>query len=127
MAKTIATLLGVVFILVGIVGFVSHDFLGTHLNTAHNLVHLISGAISLYFGLAGSLPGARTFCIVFGVVYALLGVCGFVLGDSAHDWLLKLDDLLMLGKMDHIVHILLGVVFLIGGLATRAVAVNARD
>jgi hypothetical protein len=125
MAKTIATLLGVVFILVGIVGFVSHDFLGAHLNTAHNLVHLISGAISLYFGRAGSLSGARTFCIVFGVVYALLGVCGFVLG-SGTDWLLKLDDLLMFGKMDHIVHILLGVIYLIGGLATRAV-VNARD
>jgi hypothetical protein len=125
MAKTIATLLGVVFILVGIVGFFSHDFLGTHLNTTHNLVHLISGAISLYFGLAGSLGGARTFCIVFGVIYALLGVCGFLLGGGT-DWLLKLDDLLMLGKMDHIVHILLGVIYLIGGLATRAV-VAARD
>ena len=121
MAKTIATLLGVVFILVGIVGFISHNFLGTHLNTTHNLVHIVSGAISLYFGLAGSLGGARTFCIVFGVVYALLGVCGFLLGKDPGK-ILPIDDLLMLGTMDHIVHILLGVVFLIGGLATRAAA-----
>ncbi|MDT7542702.1 MAG: hypothetical protein QOE33_2606 [Acidobacteriota bacterium] len=123
MAKTIATILGVVFLLAGVIGFVSHDFLGMHLNTAHNLVHIISGAVSLYFGLAGSLSGARTFCIVFGVVYALLGVCGFVLG-SGSDWLLKIDDLLMFGKMDHIVHILLGIVYLIGGLTTKA-AMNA--
>jgi hypothetical protein len=124
MAKTVATILGVVFLLAGVIGFVSHDFLGMHLNTAHNLVHIISGAISLYFGLAGSLAGARTFCLVFGAVYLLLGVCGFLLG-SGSDWLLKIDDLLMFGKMDHIVHILLGAVFLIGGLMTKT-AMNAE-
>ena len=59
MAKTIATILGVVFILVGIVGFISHDFLGTHLTMAHNLVHIVSGALALYFGLAGSLSAAH--------------------------------------------------------------------
>ena len=119
MAKTIATILGIVFILVGIVGFVSHDFLGTHLTMAHNLVHIVSGALALYFGLAGSLSGARLFCIIFGIVYGLLGVCGFLLG-SGNDRMLAIDDLLMLGTMDHIVHILLGVVFLIGGFMTRA-------
>jgi len=75
MAKTIATILGVVFILVGIVGFLvgpatpmMPNFLGTHLTTTHNLVHLISGAIDLYFGFAGSLAAARMFDIVFSVV-----------------------------------------------------------
>jgi hypothetical protein len=126
MAKTIATLLGVVFILAGIVGFISHDFLGMHLNTAHNLVHIISGAISLYFGRAGSLSGARTFCIVFGVVYALLGVCGFLLGSGPDRMFEALAALgLHLGTMDHIVHILLGVVYLIGGLMTKT-AMNAE-
>src|SRR2546423_1485676 len=119
MAKTIATILGIVFILVGIVGFVSHDFLGTHLTMTHNLVHIVSGALALYFGLAGSLSGARLFCVIFGIVYGLLGVCGFLLG-SGNDRMLAIDDLLMLGTMDHIVHILLGVVFLIGGFMTRA-------
>jgi hypothetical protein len=126
MAKTIATLLGAVLLLVGIIGFVDHNFLGTHLNGTHNAVHIISGALSLYFGLAGSLSGARMFCIVFGIVYLLLGVCGFLLGSGA-ERMLRIDDLLMLGTMDHIVHILLGVLYLIGGLMTKA-AVNAgRD
>jgi hypothetical protein len=119
MAKTIATILGVVFILVGIVGFVDHNLMGTHLNTTHNLVHIVSGAIALYFGLAGTLSAARLFCIIFGIVYALLGVCGFLLGNGA-DRMLAIDDLLMLGTMDHVVHILLGIVFLIGGFLTRA-------
>ena len=119
MAKTIATILGIVFILVGIVGFVSHDFLGTHLTMTHNLVHIVSGALALYFGLAGSLSGARLFCIIFGIVYGLLGVCGFLIG-SGPGRILPIDDLLMLGTADHIVHILLAVLFLIGGFATRA-------
>jgi hypothetical protein len=122
MAKTIAKILGVVFILVGLAGFAMPGLLGTHLTMTHNLVHLISGAIALYFGFAGSLSGARLFCIIFGIVYALLGVCGFVLGrgnpDNMFDGLAALG--LHLGTMDHIVHILLGVLFLIGGFMTRA-------
>ncbi|HST53621.1 MAG TPA: DUF4383 domain-containing protein [Pyrinomonadaceae bacterium] len=119
MAKTISKILGVVFILVGLAGFAAPRLLGTHLNTTHNLVHLISGAIALYFGFAGTLGAARLFCIIFGIVYALLGVCGFLLGTGT-EHMLAIDDLLMLGTMDHVVHILLGVVFLIGGFMTRA-------
>ncbi len=126
MAKTIATILGVVLLLVGVIGFFSHNFMGTHLNTTHNLVHLVSGALSLYFGLAASLPAARTFDIVFGVVYALLGVGGFLLG-SGSERMLAIDDLLMLGTMDHIIHLLLGIIFLIGGFLTRADLAAARD
>src|SRR5215218_3493930 len=79
MAKQIAKIMGVVFILVGIIGFLAPGLLGMHLSLAHTLVHLISGALALYFGFAGTLSGARLFCIVFGVVYALLGVAGFLL------------------------------------------------
>jgi hypothetical protein len=120
MAKTIATLLGAVLILVGLIGFASHDLLGAHLSTSHNIVHLLTGAISLFFGLRGSLGGARTFCIVFGLVYALLGICGFLIGDGS-DRMWNLDALgLTLGTMDHVIHILLGVIYLIGGFLTRA-------
>ncbi len=136
MAKTLATILGVVFILVGIVGFLAPGFLGTHLSGTHNLVHLISGAIALYFGLAGTLGGARMFDIIFGVVYLLLGVVGFVAGVqgtttlpgmSPDSHLLRLlPGVLELGTMDHTVHILLGIVFLVGGFVTqgRGHAVN---
>jgi hypothetical protein len=121
MAKTIAKILGVVFILVGLIGFVMPGFLGTHLSLTHNLVHIISGAIALYFGFAGSLSGARLFCIIFGIVYGLLGVCGFLLGTGPDRMFEALAGLgLHLGTMDHIVHILLGLLFLVGGFMTRA-------
>ena len=129
MAKTVCKILGVVFILVGLIGFVSPGFLGTHLSMTHNLVHLISGAIALYFGFAGTLSAARLFCIVFGVVYGLLGVVGFLLGTGNDRMFEALSSLgLHLGTMDHVVHILLGVLYLIGGLMTKAVVTNnGRD
>jgi len=118
MAKTVCKLLGLVFLIVGIAGIFSHNLLGAHLNMAHNMVHIVSGVIALYFGFSGSYSGARGFCLVFGLVYLLLGVCGWFLGTGA-EHMLNLppgnSPLLMLGKMDHIIHVLLGVVFLAGG------------
>ena len=117
MAKTVCKILGVVFLLVGLVGFVRPDFLGAHLDGVHNVVHLVSGAVALYFGFAGSLAGAKTFALVFGVVYLGLGVLGFGIGTGPDRmWML---GPLHFGQVDHGIHILLGVVFLAGGLFTK--------
>jgi hypothetical protein len=117
MAKTVCKILGVVFLLVGLIGFVSPGLLGAHLNAAHNVVHLASGAIALYFGFAGSLSGAKAFCLVFGVVYLALGILGMALGtDADRMWML---GPLHFGQADHGIHILLGVIFLAGGLFTK--------
>src|ERR1044072_1359987 len=127
MAKLVCKLLGIVFVLVGVAGFVAPGLLGTHLSLAHNAVHIVSGLIALYFGFAGSPSAARTFCLVFGVVYLLLGIVGFVMGHPGASTItgMMMEDSKMwkvipgtveLGKMEHIVHCLLGVVFLAGGL-----------
>ena len=117
MAKTVCKILGVVFLLVGLIGFVSPNLLGAHLTTPHNLVHIVSGAIALYFGFAGSLSGAKAFCLVFGVVYLALGILGMALGTGADRmWML---GPLHFGQADHGIHILLGVIFLAGGLFTK--------
>lgn len=138
MAKTVATLIGVAFILAGLVGFVAPGLLGFHLSLAHTIIHLVSGALSLYLGLKGTLAQARLFCIVFGAVYGLLGIVGFLAGSPgspsgghpgpADDRLLRvIPGVLELGTADHILHILLGVIFLIGGLMTKARLDRAAD
>jgi len=104
----------VIFVIVGIAGIFSHNLLGAHLNMAHNMVHIVSGVIALYFGFSGSYSSARGFCLLFGLVYLLLGVCGWFLG-TGPEHMLKIGTLLMLGQVDHIIHILLGVIFLAGG------------
>jgi hypothetical protein len=118
MAKTVCKILGVVFLLVGVCGFAAPTLLGAHLTPPHNVVHIVSGVIALYFGFAGSLSGAKAFALVFGVVYLALGILGMALGVAPdHIWMV---GPLHLGQVDHGIHILLGVVFLAGGLFTKS-------
>jgi uncharacterized membrane protein HdeD (DUF308 family) len=119
MAKTVCKLLGVIFLLVGICGFFAPHLLGAHLTPAHNLVHLVSGVIAIYLGFSGSLSAAKSFCLIFGVVYLALGFLGmFVFGTGA-DKMWNVAGVLELGTMDHLIHILLGLIFLAGGLFTK--------
>jgi Domain of unknown function (DUF4383)/Short repeat of unknown function (DUF308) len=118
MARPIAIVIGVVFILVGIAGFLSPNLMDAHLGKLHNVIHLVSGAASLYFGAKGDQPSARSFCIAFGLVYGLLGVIGFLVGTGQHR-MLELPYL-ALGTRDHIIHIVIAVLYLIGGLTTRS-------
>jgi Domain of unknown function (DUF4383) len=117
MAKTVCKVLGVVFLLVGAAGFAAPTLLGAHLTPAHNAVHILSGVIALYFGFAGTLSAAKAFSLVFGVVYLALGILGLALGTGVDKmWMV---GPLELGQVDHGIHILLGVVFLAGGLFTK--------
>ena len=135
LANRIATILGAGFIIVGIVGFIAPDMAGMHLSVAHSIVHLVTGAVSLWFGLKGSPGGAKSFCIAFGIVYALLGVVGLFMGGAGvptppvpgpQDMRLFkiLPGVLEFGTMDHSVHILLGGIYLFGGLLSRRGAVR---
>ncbi|MCI0487218.1 MAG: DUF4383 domain-containing protein [Blastocatellia bacterium] len=139
MAKTASTILGVVFIAVGGVGFVAPGLMGSHLSLSHNIVHLLSGAVALYFGLKGSLSGARMFSLAFGAVYGLLGAAGFLLGSSGtpsagmplHETVdanlfTVIPGILELGMMDHIIHIALGVIFLLAGFMTKVAAAQSE-
>jgi hypothetical protein len=87
MVKTAAILFGIVFILIGILGFVpgvtnNEMLLGIfHVNAAHNVVHLLSGAAALFAGMT-SAGAARIYFRVFGVIYGLVAVMGFMMGDG---------------------------------------------
>lgn len=90
MVKSLAILFGLIFLVIGILGFVpaaTKDVNGMpmllgifHVNFAHNLVHLASGVIFLLCGFAGAGP-SRTFFKIFGIIYALVAVLGFYHGD----------------------------------------------
>ena len=117
MAKTICKILGVVFLLVGVVGFAAPELLRAHLTPPHNVVHIVSGVVALYFGFAGTLSGAKTFSLIFGIVYLALGILGLALGEPPERmWMI---GPLHFGTSDHAIHILLGIVFLAGGLFTK--------
>jgi len=118
MAKSLSTILGILLLAAGLLGFAAPGMLGMYLSPAHNVVYLVSGALALYFGTRASYQGARSFCLVFGVVYGLLGLLGFIAGGP--DYMLTvIPNQLMLGKVDHIVHVVLGILFIAAGLSAR--------
>jgi hypothetical protein len=94
MAKTMAILFGVVFLVVGILGFVpavtkDDMLLGIfHVNAAHNCVHLLSGVVALICGMAG-VGASRLYFKIFGLVYGAVAVLGF-LNPGEHTLLLGL-------------------------------------
>jgi Domain of unknown function (DUF4383) len=93
----------------------------------HNIIHLLTAAIALYLGFAGSPQGAKTFCAVFGAIYLLLGILGFAAPNVVaqiigHPGPVTSGDL----TPDNAVHLLLGIVFLAAGLMRPAVVVPAR-
>ena len=133
LANRIATILGIGFIVVGVLGFIVPDILGMHLSVAHSVVHLVSGVLATFIGLKGSPSAAKTFCLVFGLVYMGLGVAGLFLGgvalpsegmpgrEDTRLWKLW-PSVLEFGTMDHSIHILLGGIFLFGGGRTKVAA-----
>ena len=119
MAKAICKVLGVVFLIVGLLGFFSPNLLGMHLSGIHNIIHLISAALALYFGFVASPGAARAFSLIFGAVYLLLGALGFINPDPLIELFQARHAPGRLRSLaaDNIVHLLLGAIFLIGGLA----------
>jgi hypothetical protein len=127
-ARTVATFVGAAFLGVGFVGLISPGMLGTHLNPTHTAIHFASGALSLWFGILGSARSAATFCLVFGVVYGLLGVAGFLFGlpdqhtltgivHGADTRLLRvIPGQFELATPDHILHVVIGTAYLVAGM-----------
>jgi hypothetical protein len=129
MARTILDILGTMLVVVGIAGFVSPALGGTHLSSAHNFIHILTGALALWFGLRGSQCQARRFSLALAVLYGGLAFAGFAFGrpqggisDQPSDprLLTLVPNMLELGQADHVLNVAIGVVFL-------SAAVMARD
>jgi hypothetical protein len=116
--KTAAIAFGIVFLLIGLLGFLPAAapdgmLLGIfHVNAAHNLVHLLSGGIALACGLA-SVGASRLFFRIFGIVYGLVAVLGFVQGEG------ELLGLISNNRPDAWLHTAISVVSLVLGFSPQ--------
>ncbi|WP_062544440.1 DUF4383 domain-containing protein [Rufibacter tibetensis] len=120
--KTASLLIGFTFLAVGLLGFVPNPIIGDshnaifHTDAVHNMVHLASGALFVLVALAAP-ERAATFLKVFGVVYFLLGVIGFVAIGS--EGMTHLLGFLPVNGADNYLHIALGVVIFLAGMLPR--------
>ncbi|MFG1699755.1 DUF4383 domain-containing protein [Nonomuraea sp. NPDC049309] len=125
-----ALITGVVFLLVGVLGFVPGvttdfdqlQFAGHHsgalllglfqVSILHNIVHLIFGIAGVL--LAKTWSGARNFLVAGGVIYLLLWLYGLIV---AHD---SPANFVPLNTADNWLHLILGVgMVALGVLLTR--------
>jgi hypothetical protein len=118
--KNASITFGIVFILVGLLGFVpnpiifdSHDAF-FHADAVHSSVHIVSGVLFLLVGYAKP-DFAPVFLKIFGVVYFLLGVMGLVNIGTDGNQMTHLLGFLCVNGPDNILHIVLGVVIFFGG------------
>jgi hypothetical protein len=103
-----ALVFGVVYLLVGLLGFVMDPILGIfEVNVLHNIAHLAVGALFLVG--SGSPSMAKTVNLIVGVVYLLLAVLGFA-G-------ILVEDLLDANASDHVLHLVTGAAALYFGTA----------
>jgi hypothetical protein len=121
---TVAKVLGLALVVVGILGFVPNPivgepapadtpadegaFFGT--NVAHDLVHLLTGVVALAVGFGSGDPAkARAFNLTFGTVYAVVALLGFGLADL-------MRDLLAVNTPDNLLHLAIALLLVGVGL-----------
>jgi len=135
-ARLAATVVAVVFVLVGILGFIpgatteydgmtfaGHEstamLLGIfHVSILHNIVHLLFGVVGLV--MARTAAGATSFLIGGGVVYLVLWIYGLVIDhDSAANFV-------PVNGADNWLHLILAIAMIGLGVALRRASAARR-
>src|SRR5690349_17866564 len=118
--KAIAFIFGIIFLVVGVLGFVpgiTQDGMLLNLfmvNTAHNIVHILTGLAAL---LAASRQDySRLFFQVLGFLYGLVTILGFALNGDLF--------IMQVNTADNILHLVIAVVSLYLGFMTNARALR---
>ena len=127
--KTASVIIGLIFIAVGILGFIPNPVIYDsedaifHADSLHNSVHITSGILFLLFALAAP-SSAGAFLKIFGVVYLLLGILGLInIGTTGMGTLL---GFLHVNGADNLLHIALGLVIFLAGFLPRLTARTAN-
>ena len=79
-----AKVMGLIFLVLGILGFVpgtapDHMLFGIFMvNPAHNIIHLLSGVVLLGAGLSNRWELARRVTLSFAAIYGIVTLLGFI-------------------------------------------------
>lgn len=100
---------GIVFVAIGLLGFIpaltpNGNLLGIfHVDAVHNIIHLASGVAALL--AASSVAYSRLYFQIFGVIYALVAIAGFIPGLVTED--MKLLGLFHINMADNWLHVVI--------------------
>lgn len=119
MLRKAALATGVVFVLIGVLGFIGpfvtdDKLLGLfRVDGTHNMVHILSGLAAL--AASTRRDWSRLFFQVMGVVYALVTVLGLIAGSGG-----QVLGLFYVNTADNLLHLVLAAAFLYLGFASKA-------
>ena len=121
-AQLYALVVGGTLVAAGILGFFYSTSFGDpgevdgvlgilDVNGWHNLVHIATGAL----GLLSLGYGARTYALGLGVVYVVVAVWGFIIGDGE-----SILGIIPVNTEDNVLHVIIGITGLAAYAATPA-------
>jgi hypothetical protein len=108
-----AVLIGGTLVLAGILGFFYSASFGSpgsvdavlgilDVNAWHNIIHIASGALGL-LAFASGPRASRTYALAFGVVYIVVAIWGFIIGDGE-----SILGFIPINTEDNVLHLILG-------------------
>ena len=125
-AQLYALIFGITLVGAGIVGFFYEASFSSGDNAArdavfgildvngwHNLVHILSGVIGL--AVVGSYANARLYALLFGAVYIVVAIIGFIYGNGD-----EIFSIVPVNTEDNVLHALIGIAGIGAGMATPA-------
>lgn len=125
-AQWFCIIVGAVLVLAGLLGFAfdatfdtvsdgnalnGNTLLGLEINGWHNLVHIASGLFLL--AMSPKRSTAKTGAILFGVIYAVVTIIGFVDGED-------IFGLFPVNAADNVLHLVLAIAGIAAALVSRA-------
>ena len=116
MAKTLAIILGVILVLLGLLGFISNPLIGVNslfaTDGVHNLLHIVFGAILLIVAFWSSKDSILWLKIVGAAVF-LLGLIGILTVPSVGGMLLGIA---FTNGASNWLHLIAGIVIFVAGM-----------
>jgi len=119
MIRTLAVIMGLLFIAGGVLGFIPQFAPGGMLldlfrvNAIHNLIHICTGIIALWVGFTSN-SASKIFFQIFGILYALVTIVGIMHGDA------PIFGLIANNKAGNWLHAIIAVLFLYFGFGLKA-------
>ncbi len=113
LVKPVTWLFGFVLLIVGVLGYMMNPILGIfEVNGLHNIVHIASGVVALIAASMG-VGAARMYLIIFGLVYLLVALIGFMNVEAV-------TGLLAINAADNLLHVAIAAVCLIVGFGSKS-------
>jgi multisubunit Na+/H+ antiporter MnhG subunit len=101
MVKAYAGVVGVLFLLLGVIGFFMEELFGMiHFDLTHNIIHLVFGALGI--AAMRTDDNAVRFAKSIGVLYVALGLLGMVSPN--------MFGLMHMENAENVIHLIIGVI-----------------